>query len=114
MIYTCRCGWAQVSFRGTGPIKLRMRSKGFFKSFLAVWDTLFLSLDGEFLFFYTSKKAPEPLAYMSLSNIKSFHIELADNHIERGRSKQTAIDNRFVVVFTTNSRDVVHIKYVIC
>lgn len=104
-----RCGWGYASFRGTGPIKRRIRTRGFVKSLFESWEHLYLSLDGEAISFFTSRNAHEPLVYLPLKQAKSVHLELA----QKGRAdkKNAAIEDKFVIVISTTHWDVLHIKF---
>lgn len=97
-----------MSFKGTGPIKRRSRTRGFVKSLFDTWEHLYLSMDGEGLHFYTTRNAADPLVYLALKNVKSFYVELAD---QRGDKKNAAMEDKFIVVLATTYWDVIHIRY---
>eukprot|EP00602_Paraphysomonas_sp_CaronLab_P013032 CAMPEP_0185044324 /NCGR_PEP_ID=MMETSP1103-20130426/43385_1 /TAXON_ID=36769 /ORGANISM="Paraphysomonas bandaiensis, Strain Caron Lab Isolate" /LENGTH=1760 /DNA_ID=CAMNT_0027584577 /DNA_START=146 /DNA_END=5428 /DNA_ORIENTATION=- len=111
--FRSRCGWAMVSFRGSGPMKRRNKTKGILKSLLESWDNMYISMDGEILFFYTSKSAAEPTAVLSLGQVKSIHMDLAEstgNNVN-ARKGTKYVEDKFVVVLTTQGRDVIHLRF---
>lgn len=101
--------------KGTGPLKRKMRARGFIKSFFDNWDHLYLSLDGEALFLYEARNAVEPLLVLTLSQVKSIHIELmettpvgSDPNVMKKGAK--AMEDKFIVVISTHGRDVLMMK----
>jgi hypothetical protein len=66
-------------------------------------------MDGEGLHFYTARNSAEPLVYLALKNVKSFHLELAD---QRGGDKKSGgvLEDKFIVVLATSYWDVIHIR----
>lgn len=103
-----------VRIKGNGPLKLRMRTKGFIKSFFDNWEPLFASLDGEALSFYEARNAVEPLMLLSVSHIKSIHIELSEVNVGTNPNEKQkgakAMEDKFIVVITTGNRDVINLK----
>eukprot|EP00602_Paraphysomonas_sp_CaronLab_P013407 CAMPEP_0185038330 /NCGR_PEP_ID=MMETSP1103-20130426/33855_1 /TAXON_ID=36769 /ORGANISM="Paraphysomonas bandaiensis, Strain Caron Lab Isolate" /LENGTH=1809 /DNA_ID=CAMNT_0027576713 /DNA_START=184 /DNA_END=5613 /DNA_ORIENTATION=+ len=108
-----RCGWAMVSFRGNGPLKRRVRTKDIMKSLLERWDHMYVSMDGEFLFFYTSRNAVDAETVLPLGQVKSIHIELGDATGNDSNSKKGTkyIEDKFVIVITAQTRDIIHLKF---
>lgn len=111
-----RCGWCMMLVKGTGPLKRKMRARGFIKSFFDNWDHLYLSLDGEALFLYEARNAVEPLLVLTLSQVKSIHIELmettpvgSDPNVMKKGAK--AMEDKFIVVISTHGRDVLMMKF---
>jgi hypothetical protein len=95
---------------GNGPLKRRMRTKGFLKSFFETWDHLFISLDGEFFLVYPSRNATEPLLFLSLSDVKNIRLELADNHREVNRNANSVMEDKFVIVLAATTRDNIKLR----
>jgi hypothetical protein len=103
-----------VSVSGNGPLKRRMRTKGFLKSFFECWDHLYISLDGEYISMFPARNAPEPLLFLSLDDIKSLRLELADTHREVNRSTTSnTIEDKFVIVLVAITRDVIKLRSLI-
>lgn len=97
-----------MSIRGTGPLKLKMRTKGFIQSFFENWDRMFLSLTGEFLLFCESKKAQEPFLRLNIADIKSLKVELG-----KGTTKKSAavVEDLHDVILVTNMFDDVYLRF---
>jgi hypothetical protein len=89
---------------GTGPLKSKMRTKGFVKSFFTNWDKLYLSLDGENLGFFKKKTALEPYLVLPVNDIKAVRSEISTSKIEG-----TAQDTMDIIISTT-MRDELYIK----
>jgi hypothetical protein len=100
-----------VSVSGNGPLKRRMRTKGFLKSFFETWDHLFISLDGEFFLIYSSRNATEPLLCLSLSDVKNIRLDLADNHREVNRTANSVMEDKFVIVLCATTRDNIKLRF---
>jgi hypothetical protein len=100
-----------VSVSGNGPLKRRMRTKGFLKSFFESWDHLYISLDGEFFSLYPARNAPEPLLVLALDDIKSLRLELGENHREVNRNTTSNVmEDKFVIVIAATTRDVIKLR----
>lgn len=100
-----------LCIKGTGPLKRRMRAKGFIKSFFENWDNMYASLDGEYLYFYETRNSPEAMLAIPLSAVKSIHIELMEvPAVEVIKKGAKGMEDKFVMVITTQSRDFVMIK----
>lgn len=113
LITTIRCGWCMVSVAGNGPLKRRMRTKGFLKSFFETWDNLYISLDGEYFSVYSSRNAPEPLLLLQISDIKNIHVDLAPNNHHREVSKgsnNNVIEDKFMIVLAAITRDIIKLR----
>lgn len=91
-----------------------MRTRGFIKSFLDIWETFFLSLDGSVLYFYDSRTDPEPIISMELSQIKSLQVDLFNQHSasfdNNGKKKFTSIEDRYMLVLSSHSWDIIRIQ----
>jgi hypothetical protein len=106
-----------MNFRGTGPIRRKMRTRGFIKSFLDIWETFYLSLDGSALHLYDNRTDPEPILSLELNQIKALQIELFSHHSatfeSNGKKKFSSIEDRYMMVLRTHGWDVVRIQYVL-
>jgi hypothetical protein len=106
-----RCGWCMLCVKGNGPLKRRMRTRGFIKSFFDNWDHLYASLDGESLFFFEARNAAEAMMIIPLSAVRSIHIDLMEvPAVELQAKKGKAMEDKFVMVITTHNRDIVMLK----
>lgn len=98
-----------VSVSGNGPLKRRMRTKGFLKSFFETWDHLYISLDGEIFFIYASRNAHEPLLYLPLTELRNLRVELADNK-ESTKNSTTGYEDKYIVILTAATRDTIKLR----
>ena len=109
-----RCGICAVNFRGTGPIRRKMRTRGFLKSFLDIWEAFYLSLDGTALHLYDSRTDPEALISVELSQIKGLQVDIFNHHTatfdNNGKKKFTSIEDRYMMVITTHSWDSIRLQ----
>ncbi len=101
-----RCCYGHVQILGTGPLKRRMRTRGFIKSFLQKWERLFLSLDGNILSFYKKKTSQESYLHLKVSSMKSVRTETSSTKIPG------YVLDSVDVVLTSSHRDIIKIKYV--
>lgn len=111
-----------VCIKGNGPLKRKMRTKEFIKSFFESWENLYLSLDGETLYFYISRNSLEPLYSIPLNQIKRVHVDLASDQSnihnknavrqenKKDSSKANIFEDRFNVVLTTSSKDIILLR----
>lgn len=103
-----------MNFRGTGPIRRKMRTRGFIKSFLDIWETFFLSLDGQSLHVYSSRTHHEPIISIEMNQVKSFQVDLFNHHADtfdhNGKKKFTSIEDRYMLVLSTHSWDIVRLQ----
>jgi hypothetical protein len=91
-----------------------MRTRGFIKSFLDIWETFYLSLDGAALYLYDSRTDPEPIITLELSQIKGLQIDLFSYHSatfdNNGKKKFTSIEDRYMMVINTHGWDVIRLQ----
>jgi hypothetical protein len=60
---------------------------------------------------FPARNAPEPLLFLSLDDIKSLRLELADTHREVNRSTTSnTIEDKFVIVLVAITRDVIKLR----
>lgn len=101
-----------VSVSGNGPLKRRMRTKGFLKSFFETWDHLYISLDGDSFFIYATRNTPEPLLYLPLSDLKNLRVELADTK-DITKNSATGYEDKYIVILTAATRDTIKLRYLL-
>lgn len=114
-----RCGVCSINFRGTGPIRRKMRTRGFIKSFLNIWESFYLSLDGTAFYIYESRTNFEPFVTIELSTLRGIHIELfnnsgpsGSNSLSDGKKKYTnSLEDRYMIVLSTSNWDVIRLHF---
>jgi hypothetical protein len=106
-----------VCIKGRGPLKRRMRSKDFLRSFFDTWDHIYLSMDGFSLYLFLSRNASEPIAIIPLVSLKKLHIERTTDQfptgtrvIEEGGKKEKMMEDRYYVILSTSNNDIIQIK----
>jgi hypothetical protein len=91
-----------------------MRTRGFIKSFLDIWETFYLSLDGTALYLYDSRQDPEPLITLELNQIRGLQIDLFSHHSatfdNNGKKKFTSIEDRYMMVINTQGWDIIRLQ----
>lgn len=110
-----RCGWAMVCVKGSGPLMRKTRAKRFFKAYFDSWESLYLSLDGEWLYLFSARNSPEPSYSISISQLKRIHVEIAPDNSQHTRSnsensKSITLEDRFLVILSTISNDLIQLR----
>lgn len=95
-----------------------MRTRGFIKSFLNIWETFYLSLDGTAFHIYESRTDFEPIITIELTSLRGIHIELYGNSGSSGSSttadgkkKYTnSLEDRYMIVLSTSGWDIIRLQ----
>lgn len=103
-----------MNFKGTGPIRRKMRTRGFIKSFLNIWESFYLSLDGTDFHIYQKRTDCEPIISIELTSLRGVHIELFGNSSTSGsdgKKKYTnSLEDRYIIVLSTSGWDVIRLQ----
>jgi hypothetical protein len=95
-------------------LKRKLRGKDFLKSFFETWESFYLSMDGQVLHLFVAKHSLSAFHTIPLRTLKRIHVEPALEHLHHSsasdHSKLSVLEDRYLVVLSTSSKDTIQLK----
>lgn len=105
-----KCSWVRLKFKGNGPAKNSIRSKGFFSSFLEKWIKFYISVDSEALDIYEKKYETSPFISIPITDFKTIRLEFG-NSTRFGTSGKFVAEDTWNVILTTKRDDEIYMRF---